>query len=354
MSNPAATPLAWDLVIGITVACVVGSGFCSGCETGLMSASPIRLRWRQRRRPDPRVQQLNKLLANREDPVLTCLIGTNLFNVLASAVMTVALTARYGTRGEWLAMLIIAGTILIWGEILPKVLFRDFPERMMIAATPIIRVAMVGFGPLRWLLRGYSALWRRLLPASLGEGEPGLDRRGMSDLLLSSSAPGRQDLAFRQSLEKFLHLAHLKLGQIMHPIDQVVTVTMATTVSECLAMAASSGFSRLPVRSHPGDDLVGWILVRDLLFLHDKSTDQTSIPPTLVQAPLLVDVGLSPYELLEELHGQTQQLAFVVNRRGETLGLVTLEDLLETVVGSIQDEFDPPGLITAVGKGVQP
>ncbi len=342
-SSAALAPLIpWDIVSAVVVLCVAGSGFFSGCETGLMSVSRVRLSHATTGRTDRRVAQLKRLLHHLEDPLLTCLIGTNLCNVFASAVLTVALTARYGERGEWLAVLIMSIVIILFGEILPKVLYREFPERLTLASARQIQLSMMILAPVRWLLRAYSRLWRRILPDTPGGSVSHLDRHGVSALLLTQARPDNQDLQFRQSVRRFLELAHLNLSHIMRPAAEMVTVASTATVAECLRLAARSGFSRLPVEGGGPAEIAGWILVKDLLFLQEVEQVASSLPAALVRSPLLVDVAMSPHELFEELHAQGEQLAVVVGRQGHTLGLVTLEDLSEAVVGSIQDEFDAP------------
>ena len=348
VGSTAASLLPWDLVIVVTAVCVIGSGFCSGCETGLMSVSRVRLWHATRQHPHRRAEALQRLLGHLEDPILTCLIGTNLFLVLGTAVLTVALSARYGARGELLAMVIMSVVIIIFGEILPKVLYREYPERLTLASVGGILGMMVVLAPVRWLLRAYSLLWRRLLPPVAEDMVSPLDRQGVSALLLTHTLGGSQDLQFRQSLRRFLELANLDLGRIMRPLAQIVTVPASATVGECLQKAARSGYSRLPVRAVEGDDLEGWILVRDLLFFAEPDRWDAALPPVLVRTPLLVDEAMSPHELFEELHAQGQQLAVVVDRRGGALGMVTLEDLIETVIGSIQDEFDTPYVLKNV------
>jgi len=349
------TPLSWDVVILVVTLCVIGSGFFSGCETGLMSISRVRLIHATQGRTDRRLVILNRLLQRLEDPLLTCLIGTNLCNVLAIAVLTAALSTRFGERGEWLAMLCMSVVIIIFGEILPKVLFREYPERLSLAVVGVIRGTMVVMAPLRWILRAYTHLWRKLLPDAAAGTITHLDRSGVSALLLTHSRPGSQDLQFRQSLRRFLELAHLDLGPIMRPIGDVVVVDSTASIGECLDLALQSGFSRLPVREVIAGEVTGWILVRDLLLASADIPREATVPSSLVRTPLLVDLAMSPHELFEELHAQGEQLAVVMDRQGKARGVLTLEDLIESVVGSVQDEFDAPrgqeGVRTDVGYG---
>jgi len=313
------------------------SGFFSGTETGFMSASRVRLT--RAANPDAvGVRSLLKNLRNIEDPILTCLIGTNLFNVTFTAVMTAELTSRYGSQGEWLSVVVSSVIIITLGEILPKVLYREFPERLTSASVPVISVAMVVLTPVRWVLRGYTGLWRKLLPTDGAAGQ-GLDRRGLAALLLTNSAPNPDDRRFADSMDRFLQLAGHPLTRIMQPLAKLVRVGPETTVAECLQVAAESGFSRLPITREDGHQLQAYLLVRDLIFLPREEHDRL-VPRKLWRTFLLVDERMSPYELFEELRSQGRQVAVVVDARGNPLGLVTLEDLIEMVVGSVRDEFD--------------
>ncbi|MFH1844972.1 MAG: CNNM domain-containing protein [bacterium] len=343
---PPATLLnqSWEVVIGIVLVCLVASGFFSGAETGLMSTSRVRLRHRYGPGRDGRLGTLHALLERLESPILTCLFGTNLFNVLASAVMTVALTARFGERGQLYTVVVMSVLIILFGEILPKIVYREYPERLTLSAAPLIRASMVAISPLLWLLRGYAALWSRLLPPNREEESGALDRNTLSALLLADSRPRGHDQQFRHSLQRFLGLAKRDLGEIARPLARITSVPADATVATCLRTARESGFSRLPVLAGDGS-LTGWIQVRDLLLASEGVTDETVLPADLVRTCLLVDERMSPLELFEELRGQRQELAVVTAAAGEQLGLVTLEDLVETIIGSIHDEFDrlPPG-----------
>jgi CBS domain containing-hemolysin-like protein len=135
-----------------------------------------------------------------------------------------------------------------------------------------------------------------------------------------------------------MELAGVDVTRIMRPVAELVSVAPGVSVAEAREVAARSGFSRLPVLPRESRTPTGYVLVRDLLFWPGAAEEP--VPETWVRSFLLVDAALSPYELFEELHAQGRQMALIVDRQGEALGMTTLEDLLEAVVGSIQDEFD--------------
>ncbi len=334
--------LGWDVTMAVFLVALAGSAFFSGCETGYMSVSRARLH-RTGALAGRRGRLLDRQLGRIEDSILTCLIGTNLFNVLGSAIVTYALTSRYGQRGGWLAVLVVASVVILFGEILPKVLYREHPERFMLASVPAATGAMTVLTPVRWLLRGYTWLLGQVLPAT--ETRSRLDRRNLAALLMTNTVPAGDDRRFAGMLDRFVHLAGEQAGHLARPLEDVVGVDAGASVRECLEIAARSGHSRLPVLREDGVD--AYVLVRDLLMLAPQ--EQTGgLPRRLLRPLLLVDGRLSPYELFEELRSQGRQLALVGDPNGNPRGLITLEDLIEVVVGAIADEFDPP---EAQGKG---
>ncbi len=325
--------LPWSVVVPVVLGSLIGSGFFSGTETGLMSVSRIRLHLRRRRGGDRRLETLQQLVRHPEDPILTCLVGTNLFNVLGSVVLTTALSLRYGHLGEAVAAAVMSVLTISLGEILPKLLWREYPEQLTLVSVRPLRVAMTLLSPVRWILLGMSGLLTRRLQGR----QPGDSARQRTAALLRAHPDAPTDRLYRELLDRCLELGQLDLRTLMTPLRSAVMLPAGATLEECRRTAAASGFSRLPVAD--GGAIVGWVLVRDLLLERDLAPDAV-LPPRLLRDCLLVDQAMSPWALFEELRWQRQQLAIVVDAAGNPRGLVTLEDLLEVLVGRIEDEFD--------------
>ena len=330
--------LSLDMVVAATAFCLLASAFFSGTETGLMSVSRLRLRDELRGPRRGAARLLRRLLSRVEDPILTCLIGTNLFNVLASSLVTAALVTRYGPRGDLMAAALMSVLVIVLGEILPKTLYREYAEAMTLRSAGTLRAVMVLLAPVRWILLAYSRLLQAVLPGRGKRDGEGPGREGMASLL-RAHAGGESGQMFDELLGRCLQLSDLNLTSLMTHMGRVVTLPVTASVRECRDTAAVSGFSRLPV--HDGDPLnpVGWVLARDLLFV-PADTDWDRIPAELIRTCPLVERGMSPWALFEEMRWQRQQMAIVTDESGTPVGLVTLEDLLEMLVGSIEDEFD--------------
>lgn len=325
-----------DLTAAVLVVALAGSAFFSGCETGLLSASRVRLQ-RLAAAGDRRVARLQRLRDSLDDAILTCLLGTNLCNVVASAVTTALLIAWLGPRGEVVAIAATSLVLVTLGEILPKILYREYPERLALWSLPALNAFRLASSPVRLPLGAYARLLQKL-QQSQPLGVPGLDRTTVASLLVTS-APQTRDRHFQQALERFLFLSQRRVDEFMQPLARVVSVPQNVTCPDALAAAAASGFSRLPVRGTAGQ-FAGYLLVRDLLLAADGLPADQAVAVDLIRPLLLVDAALSPYELFEELHARSAQIAAVVDRDGRALGIVTLEDLIEKVTGAIADEFD--------------
>ncbi|MBA4377582.1 MAG: hypothetical protein C0395_02845 [Gemmatimonas sp.] len=337
MSGGALSPAVTVVVL---MACLTASAFFSGVETGLMSTSRIRLRTLLRRKPHPRAAALRRLLARIEDPVLSCLIGNNLVNVSFSAVLTAALAARYGDRSEFAAVAIATVLMVIFGEIIPKTVYREYPERLSLASVRPLRAVMLLLAPARWVLLAYSSLIDRLLPGRGHRAEGAVIGREAMHHLMSAHPAAAQDGRFNELLARCLALSDLNLDAVMTPWERVDSLPRAADAATCRRLAAASGYSRLPVLGDDQREVQGWVLVRDLLLSEAMRQDWRRIPDALLRTCPRVDREMSPWGLFEEMRWQRQQMAVVVDAGGNPLGMVTLEDLLEVLVGSIEDEFD--------------
>ncbi len=318
--------------------CLLASAFFSGTETGLMSVSRLRLREELRGSRSASAALLQRMLTRVEDPILTCLIGTNLFNVLASSLVTAAMIVRFGPRGDVMAAALMSVLVIILGEIIPKILYREYAESLTLRSVRPLRAVMVLMAPLRAFLLLYSGLLQKVLPGTGKRDGEGPGREGLASLL-RAHAGGEGAQLFDELLGRCLELSDLNLTSLMTHLDRVVTLPLTASYQECCNAAAVSGFSRLPVHHEDPLHPEGWILVRDLLF-NPPDVEWTRIPSELIRTCPFVEKSMSPWALFEEMRWHRQQMAIVTDEYGTSVGLVTLEDLLEMLVGSIEDEFD--------------
>jgi putative hemolysin len=242
-----------------------------------------------------------------------------------------------------LALLIVTFLHVVIGELVPKGIALGHPERTALAVSTPVRWFFTVFKPLIWLLQQSSAVILR----ALGLEPPGAEHEAHSEaelrMLLSSSAEqGEIEHEEQQMLTKVFDFADKEVADVMVPRPEVVAISIDLPADEALKAVLESPFTRYPAYRESLDDIVGVLHIRDLIeAMHDRglgSVDVGSIVRPAYMVPETKDLGA----LLAEFRRTNQHLAIVIDEYGSMEGIVTLEDLLEEIVGEIEDEFDLP------------
>jgi putative hemolysin len=242
-----------------------------------------------------------------------------------------------------LALLIVTYLHVVIGELVPKGIALGHPERTALAVSAPVRGFFVVFRPLIWVLQESTALILR----ALGLQPPGAEHEAHSEaelrMLLSSSAEqGEIEHEEQEMLYKVFDFADKEVADVMVPRPEVVAISIALPAEEALQAVLESPYTRYPIYRESLDDIVGVLHIRDLIeALHDRgivSVDMDALVRPAYMVPETKDLGA----LLSEFRRTNQHLAIVIDEYGSMEGIVTLEDLLEEIVGEIEDEFDLP------------
>jgi putative hemolysin len=242
-----------------------------------------------------------------------------------------------------IAFIVITFLHVVIGELVPKGIALGYPERTALAVSAPVRGFFVLFAPLVWILQKATASVLHLLNLRL----PGVETEAHSEaelkmLVRSSSDAGEIEQGEREMLYKVFDFADKEVHEVMVPRPEVVAIKADLPPEEALAALLESPFTRYPVYRESLDEIIGVVHVRDLFAaLHDRGIEQVEIEQLLRPVyivPETKDLGA----LLAEFRKQNQHMAVVVDEYGAMEGIVTLEDLLEEIVGEIEDEFDLP------------
>jgi putative hemolysin len=242
-----------------------------------------------------------------------------------------------------LALLIVTYLHVVIGELVPKGIALGHPERTALAVSGPVRAFFTIFGPLVWLLQESSSLILR----ALGLQPPGAEHDAHSEaelrMLLSSSAEqGEIEHEEQEMLYKVFDFADKEVADVMVPRPEVVAISIALPAEEALKAVLDSPFTRYPIYRESLDDIVGVLHIRDLIeALHDRGIVAVDLE-TLVRPAYMVPETKDLGALLTEFRRTNQHMAIVIDEYGSMEGIVTLEDLLEEIVGEIEDEFDLP------------
>lgn len=323
------------------------SGFFSGTEIAYVSANRLKLEIRSRKSTIG-ARHLKYFLRNPEAFMSTTLIGNNIVNVAYATLMTLFLTHPIVSWFEYIAgsapsdvtVLVIQTTIasvliMVFGEVLPKAMFRTYPDLFISWLSTPLRYLSYLFAPLVNLANSASrviiGLFQKDAP-TVGE----YFRRSDFELLfkeIGDDNNGDLDKDDSEILTNVLELQNIRVRESMIPRTEIVAVEKGSSVKEALQTFISSGFSKLPVYEDNLDNIIGVVIAYDL-FKDPKSLDEIIRPIKHVPS------SQRSKALLAEFQNQSVSMAIVIDEYGGTAGLVTIEDLIEEVVGDIQDEYD--------------
>jgi putative hemolysin len=276
------------------------------------------------------------------------LIGNNIVNIALSVLATTFFVRLYGERGDLLTIAILTPLVLIVSEVCPKTIAARRAEVVSFLVLRPIKVVLFLLGPLIWFVTRFSAVLTKLLKADTEH--PHLSADEIQTLIAlgakAGSLPGEQ----HKMLHGVFELAQIRVRDVMIPRTEVDGVEFSAGFPEILAQITASTHSRFPVYDGDADNIVGLIHSKDILRYIDKPHEFDMLK--VMREPYFVPEAKQVQALLQAFRRRRVHLAVVLDEYGGVEGIVTLEDVLEEIVGEIQDEYDieEPG-ITAMGEG---
>jgi CBS domain containing-hemolysin-like protein len=309
--------------------------FFSASEISLISANRRRLRQWAEQRVRGAAQAL-KLLERPERLVATTLLGSNLSEITNTILVTAFLMETMGPGGEIVAMLLLPPLILILAEIIPKSIGRQHPNRLARRLGPILLVVSWVFYPLTFFFAGLSrsVLW--LTGARHTSQLPFISREDLHLVVKKSGPEVDLETPERRIIHRILQFSLRTVKEVMVPLIRVAAIPDTLTVGQALEEFRTSRFSRLPVYHGRIDNLIGVLHDFDLLGEDGMDSPMRTFMRPVTYVPELKKID----RLLSEMQRQGTHLSVVVDEYGGAVGIVTIEDLLEEIVGEIIDEFD--------------
>lgn len=333
------TPTALALIAG----CLLVQGFFSGSEIAIVGSDRLLLRSRAEA-GDRGARRVLDLLGSPTRLVGTCLIGTNLATI-AGATLAALVFAPAGRFAELGVVLVYTPVSIIFAELVPKSLYLQYASRVApVVAVPIAWLAWV-FGP---LLVGIEAFTRAVLGIfGASDAQVNTVRREDIRLLLDSADGPDIRSEEKDMIRRVFHFSEKTVGDAMIPLIEVVGISDVATVDDAIAVMIEQGYSRLPVYRRRVDRIVGVVSHQDLLYSPDGAIPVATRMTPVIYVPETKPVGA----LFLELRRKRQRLAIAVDEFGGAVGLITIEDILEEIVGDIGDEYDREApLVRRVGE----
>ena len=322
----------WLYIVSLA-ALVALSAYFSASETAFSTVNRIRLK-KLAKEGNKKASRALKIADRFDSAISTILIGNNIVNIASASIATVVFVRFLGDKGVTISTVVMTVVVLIFGEISPKSLAKQNAESFAMLAAPLLRVFLVVFKPLNWLFLQWKKLLNRVVRPRADTGMTGEELKVMVDEVQSG---GSIDEHEGELIRSAIEFNDLDVEDILTPRVQVVAVEERDTLEEISDKFLQNGYSRMLVYRHTIDTLLGVIHEKDFYtLLHEGGMDLSAI----IQEVPCVPTGMKISALLRQLQRDKAHLAAVVDEFGGTCGIVTMEDILEELVGEIWDEHD--------------
>ena len=321
-------------MIAAMVVMVICSAYFSATETAFTSLNRIRLKSKADA-GNRRAARALELVDKYDNLLSTILVGNNIVNLTASSLSTLFFTVGLKLQnGAVIATAVITVVVLIFGEVSPKSMAKEAPEQFAMFSAPIIGALMVILTPVNWFFAGLKRLLSRIMR---GGDKEGITEEELVTMVDQAESEGGLDQHESKLIRAAIEFHDLEVEEILTPRVDMVAVEDTDTMEQIARAFAESGYSRLPVYHEDIDDIIGVIHEKD--FHAARYRGLTDVKTFL--GPVLYTTGNTKIsELLRILQDEKAHMVIVVDEYGGTEGLVTLEDIVEELVGEIWDEHD--------------
>jgi len=313
------------------------SFFFAVAETSIIGLSKIRLR-HMINQGIRRAQHIQRLVVKLDKVIAAILIGNNFVNIAMSAIITAISVQIFGYR--WGVALAAFGStifILIFCEITPKILATKHPEKIALFSAPLMEFFIRLLNPLIVIFTGISNLILRIFRLTPVKRSPLITEEELRMMIEIGKEEGVLSEEEKKMLHRIFTFGDTLVGTVMVPKDKIVAVDINATTEDLLKTFVEDGHARLPVYRNSIDNIIGIIYAHDLLYiLRDK---KLFVLQDLVHPAYRISSSMRVNELLRKFQADKIQIAIVVDKQGKTLGLLTLEDLIEEIVGEIEEEY---------------
>ena len=321
------------IMIVSLVVLIALSAYFSATETAFTSLNRIRMKNRADD-GDRRAQRALSMAEQYDKLLSTILIGNNIVNIAATTIATVLFTKWFHEYGPAVSTVVLTVVILVFGEISPKSLAKESPERWAMTAAPLLKVFTMLLLPLNVVF----GLWKKLLSLLFKKAEDdGITEEELVGMVEQAETEGGLDEHESDLIRAAIEFNDLEVGEILTPRVDLVAVEEGADDEEVARVLAESGYSRLPVYRETIDNIVGVIHEKDFYAARYRGLNSLS---EIMGAVLYTTGNTKISDLLRELQKNKAHMAVVVDEYGGTEGIATLEDILEELVGEIWDEHD--------------
>ena len=323
----------------ILVILLIGSGFFSASETSLMSLSKIRIRHMQEEGVKG-AKLVSNLIEDSNKLMITILVGNNVVNIAATSISTALFTSLIpGASGVAVATAVMTVLVLLFGEITPKTIAANNSEKVAIFVSRPIKIIIFILRPVVWVFNLVTGVIFKILGVKDKSGQPYITEEELKTMVNVSHEEGVLEIEERQIINNVFQFGDMQAKEAMVQRLDMIAINSEDKYEEIIEMFKNEKLSRMPVYNESIDDIIGILNIKDIIFLNDEEIQKFNIKD-YIREPFFTYEFKKITQLLEEMKIEKSQMAIVVDEYGGTSGLITIEDLVEVIVGDIEDEYD--------------
>lgn len=322
----------------LLVILLIGSGFFSASETALMSLSKIRIRHMQ----EEGIKGAKLVASLTEDPnklLSSILIGNNVVNIAATSISTSLFLELFKGNGVAISTAVMTVLVLIFGEITPKTIAANSSEKVAIAVSKPIQLIIFILKPVVWVFNIVTGVIFKLFGVDNKNNQPYITEEELKTMVNVGHEEGVLEIEEREIINNVFEFGDMQAKEAMIQRLDIIGIDVNESYENIIKTFRNEQFSRIPVYNESMDDIIGILNIKDIIFLSDEEISNFDIKKYL-REPFFTYEFKKISQLLEEMKVSKSQMAIVLDEYGATSGLVTIEDLIEVIVGDIEDEYD--------------
>ena len=324
--------------IAILIVCLIFSALFSASETALMSLSKIRVKQMVENK-EKGANKINKLLSDPSRLLSAILIGNNVVNIGASSLMTSLAIDVFGNTGVGVATGIMTLLILIFGEITPKSLAAQNSEKISLRLSGFVEFVIIIVTPISFVLTIITSFMVKILGGKVDKNKPFITQEELKTMVNVSYKEGVLEGEEKDMIYNVFDFSDSEVNDVMVPRTEIVAIEVDLPYEEIIDIINKEQYSRIPVYENTIDNIIGALYVKDLLFLDSNKEAHFDLRKYMRQ-PYFTPEFKSIKELFKEMRTNRTHMVVIIDEYGGTEGIVTIEDVVEEIVGDIEDEYD--------------
>ena len=335
MDPDTADPYSTIIKFIILALFIIMSALFSSAETAFISSDKFTIR-QLIQEGNKRAKKVNKILENKDAMLSAILIGNNVVNLFASSLTTTLVYELYGNAFVSIATGILTLVVLICGEIVPKTLAGKYPEKIAMAYAPILHIFIKALTPVIFILNFIISIIMKILRIKADPMDTVVTEDVVKTMLDMSLEDGQIEKEEHEIINDVLELNDSCAKDIMIPRTHVVSIRETATYDDIVKVYQEEKYSRLVVLNEKQNEVLGVINIKDMLFLNKETFKLQDI----LRKPYVTYESKKISDLLKELRKGQNNMAVILDEYGDLVGIITIEDILEEIVGQIRDEYD--------------